>query len=131
MTGTAARRPAERRVAVRHHHAHVAAVAAEHGLTGPFIGVAHDGLGLGDDGTFWGGEPLLADHRGYRRLGRFSRAPMPGGEAAVRRPARMALGHVFGGECFALPTPVSLAAELLSRVPRREAAVAAARPAAG
>ncbi len=122
-TGFAARWPAARRVAVQHHHAHVAAVAAEHGLTGPFLGVAYDGLGLGDDGTFWGGELLLADYRGYRRLGRFSRAPMPGGEAAVRRPARMALGYLFGGERFALPTPVSLAAELFSRVPRRETEV--------
>ncbi|HEX4818114.1 MAG TPA: Sua5/YciO/YrdC/YwlC family protein, partial [Nonomuraea sp.] len=86
------------RVAVQHHHAHVAAVAAEHGLRPPFLGVAYDGLGLGDDGTFWGGELLLASYRGYRRLGRFSRAPMPGGEAAVRTPARMALGYLLGGE---------------------------------
>ena len=124
-TRFAARWPAERRVAVQHHHAHVAAVAAEHGLTGPYLGVAYDGLGLGDDGTFWGGELLLCDHRGYRRLGRFSRAPMPGGEAAVRRPARMALGYLFGGERFALSAPVSLAAELFSRIPRREAEVVA------
>ncbi|MGR6919328.1 carbamoyltransferase HypF [[Actinomadura] parvosata] len=86
------------RIAVQHHHAHVAAVAAEHRLQPPFLGVAYDGLGLGDDGTFWGGELLLGSYRGYRRLGRFSRAPMPGGEAAVRRPARMALGYLLGGE---------------------------------
>ncbi|GAA2852796.1 carbamoyltransferase HypF [Nonomuraea rubra] len=86
------------RIAVQHHHAHVAAVAAEHRLQPPFLGVAYDGLGLGDDGTFWGGELLLASYGGYRRLGRFSRAPMPGGEAAVRRPARMALGYLLGGE---------------------------------
>ena len=122
-TRYAARFPAPRRLAVQHHHAHVAAVAAEHGITGPFIGVAYDGLGLGDDGTFWGGEILLADLRGYRRLGRFSRAPMPGGEAAVRRPARMALGYLFGGEGDAPPAPEGLAAGLLARVPRREAEV--------
>ncbi len=86
------------RVPVQHHHAHVASCAAEHGVSGPFIGVAYDGLGLGDDGTLWGGEVLVADLRGYRRVGRFGRAPLPGGAAAVRRPARMALGYLFGGE---------------------------------
>ena len=89
---------ATRRVAVQHHHAHVVSCAAEHGLSGQFIGVAYDGLGLGDDGTFWGGEVLLASYSGYERLARFARAPLPGGEAAVRRPARMALGYLFGGE---------------------------------
>jgi hydrogenase maturation protein HypF len=87
-----------RRVAVQHHHAHVASCAAEHGLGGPFLGVAYDGLGMGDDGTFWGGEILLANLVGYRRLGRFGRAPMPGGGLAVRKPYRMALGYLFGTE---------------------------------
>ncbi|MDF5755236.1 carbamoyltransferase HypF [Spongiactinospora sp. TRM90649] len=109
----ARRWPAERRLAVQHHHAHVAAVAAEHGLTEPFLGVAYDGLGLGDDGTFWGGELLLATYTGYRRLARFSHAPMPGGAAAVRRPARMALGYLYGGEGSNSSTPGPLAAGLL------------------
>ncbi|GHF37419.1 carbamoyltransferase HypF [Streptomyces griseosporeus] len=86
------------RVAVQHHHAHVAACAAEHQVRGPFVGVAYDGLGLGDDGTLWGGEILLADLTGYRRAGRFARAPLPGGEAAVRHPSRTALGHLLGTE---------------------------------
>ena len=90
--------PATRRIAVQHHHAHVASCAAEHGITGPFLGVAYDGLGMGDDGTFWGGELLLADLRDYRRLGRFGRAPMPGGALAVRRPWRMALGYLLAAE---------------------------------
>jgi hydrogenase maturation protein HypF len=90
--------PAARRVAVQHHHAHVASCAAEHGITRPFLGVAYDGLGMGDDGTFWGGELFLADLRGYRRLARFGRAPMPGGALAVRRPYRMALGYLLGAE---------------------------------
>jgi hydrogenase maturation protein HypF len=94
----AARWPADRRVAVQHHHAHVASCAAEHELDGPFIGVAYDGLGLGDDDTFWGGEVLVADLSGYQRVGRFGAAPLPGGEAAVRRPARLALGYLLGGE---------------------------------
>ncbi|QYC41836.1 Carbamoyltransferase HypF [Nonomuraea coxensis DSM 45129] len=99
------------RVPVQHHHAHVAAVAAEHRLQPPFLGVAYDGLGLGDDGTFWGGELLLASYRGYRRLARFSRAPLPGGEAAVRRPARMALGYLLGGEISTGPAPGGLPGE--------------------
>jgi hydrogenase maturation protein HypF len=98
-TQYAARRfPPARRIAVQHHHAHVASCAAEHGLTEPFIGVAYDGLGMGDDGTFWGGEILAADLAGYRRLGRFGLAPMPGGALAVRKPYRMALGYLFGAE---------------------------------
>ncbi|WP_328500534.1 carbamoyltransferase HypF [Streptomyces sp. NBC_00457] len=97
--------PVERRIPVQHHHAHVAAVAAEHGLTDPFVGVAYDGLGLGDDGTLWGGEILVADLTGYRRVGRFARAPLPGGEAAVRHPARMALGYLHGLEPLGVPRP--------------------------
>jgi len=53
---------------------------------------------MGDDGTFWGGELLIADLVSYRRFARFGRAPMPGGAAAVRRPYRMALGYLFGAE---------------------------------
>ncbi len=91
---------ADRRIAVQHHHAHVASCAAEHGVAEPFLGVAYDGLGMGDDGTLWGGEILLADLRGYTRLARFGRAPLPGGALAVRRPYRMALGYLFGAEAF-------------------------------
>jgi hydrogenase maturation protein HypF len=93
-----ARHPPERRIAVQHHHAHVASCAAEHGLTEPFIGVAYDGLGMGDDGTLWGGEVLVADLAGYRRVARFGRAPLPGGALAVKRPWRMALGYLLGAE---------------------------------
>jgi hydrogenase maturation protein HypF len=101
--------PAGRRVAVQHHHAHVASCAAEHGVTGPVIGVAYDGLGLGDDGTLWGGEILLATLTGYRRLARFATAPLPGGAAAIRRPARMALGYLFGAEPLgSQPLPADL-----------------------
>jgi hydrogenase maturation protein HypF len=90
--------PAERRIGVQHHHAHVASCAAEHGVTGPFLGLAYDGLGMGDDGTFWGGELLLADLVSFRRLARFGRAPMPGGASAIKRPYRMALGYIFAAE---------------------------------
>ncbi|MFB8771567.1 carbamoyltransferase HypF [Streptomyces broussonetiae] len=114
----------DRRIAVQHHHAHVAAVAAEHALTGPFTGVAYDGLGLGDDGTLWGGEVLVADLAGYRRVGRFARAPLPGGEAAVRHPARMALGYLHGLEPLGGPRPApDLVRPFTDRLDTREAAV--------
>lgn len=109
--------PADRRVAVQHHHAHVAACAAENDVEGPFLGVAYDGLGFGADGTLWGGEILLASYTGFRRLARFSTAPLPGGEAAVRRPARMALGHLYGAE---FPLPSAAPPALLERVGERE-----------
>ncbi len=102
-TQYATRWPSDRRVPVQHHHAHVASCAAEHGITEPFLGVAYDGLGWGDDGTLWGGELLVADLSGYRRAGRFGTAPLPGGEAAIRRPARMALGYLFGTEPLGAP----------------------------
>ena len=92
--------PESRRIVVQHHHAHVASAAAEAGLTEPFIGVAFDGLGMGDDGTFWGGEVLVATLASYRRVGRFGRAPMPGGALAVKKPYRMALGYLLAAEAF-------------------------------
>ncbi|MFJ4201185.1 carbamoyltransferase HypF [Streptomyces sviceus] len=115
------------RVAVQHHHAHVAACAAEHGVRGPFLGIAYDGLGLGDDGTLWGGELLVADLTGYRRVGRFATAPLPGGEAAVRHPSRTALGQLLGGEALGSPRPYPwLTRHFTDRLDPREVAVVTA-----
>lgn len=78
---------------IQHHHAHVAAVAAEHGLEEPVVGIAYDGTGYGEDGAVWGAEILVADLRAYRRRGHLRYAALPGGEAAVRQPWRSALGY--------------------------------------
>jgi len=79
-------------VGVQHHHAHITSVMAEHAERGPVIGIALDGTGYGPDGTIWGGEVLLATWGSFERLGHLAYLPMPGGAAAIRRPARMALG---------------------------------------
>jgi hydrogenase maturation protein HypF len=82
---------------IQHHHAHIAAVLAEHGLplaTGPVIGLSLDGLGSSEQGELWGGEFLLADYRSYRRVAAFTPVPLIGGAKAMREPWRNALAHL-------------------------------------
>ncbi|HEY4897286.1 MAG TPA: carbamoyltransferase HypF [Solirubrobacteraceae bacterium] len=101
-------------VGVQHHHAHLAAVLAEHGETGPAVGAIYDGTGYGLDGTIWGGELLVGGLRGFRRAGHLRPVRMPGGERAVTEPWRMAcawLAESAGGAVPELPAALAGAVE--------------------
>ncbi len=101
--------PTER---VQHHHAHIAACMAEHGLDGPVLGIAWDGTGLGPDGTVWGGEFLVCTRAEFRRAAWLRPFPLVGGDAAAREPRRAALG-VLREMGSAVPPPGFAAAELV------------------
>ncbi len=103
-------------IGVQHHHAHIASCMAENHLEGRVIGFALDGTGYGTDGCIWGGEVLLADYGGFERAAHLAYVPLPGGEAAIREPWRMAVSYLvrhFGCD-FVRDLP------FLSSVPRQK-----------
>jgi len=105
-------------IGVQHHHAHIAACMAEHGLDGniPVIGVAFDGTGYGEDGKIWGGEFLISSYLSYQRAAHLQYVPLPGGDRAIKEPWRIALSWLNHAGCSwdeALP-PVDFAYEQTS-----------------
>ena len=83
-------------VAVQHHHAHLSAVALEYGIEGEVLAFTWDGTGYGTDGTVWGGEALLGDFKGFKRVATLRPFRLPGGERAVKEPWRVALSLLYG-----------------------------------
>ncbi len=122
-----ARRDA-RLIGVQHHHAHAASVMADVGIEGPVVAACLDGAGYGGDGAMWGGEFLVADMRGFERMAHLAYVRMPGGAAAVRRPARMALAHLMR----AYPDDAArIALSLMPHLDEREATIALTQAARG
>ncbi len=90
-------------IKVQHHHAHIVSCMAEHGLNEKVIGIAFDGVGLGDDGNIWGGEFFINDLKTYERFTHFEYIKVAGGDAVSKEPRRSAISylkHYFGDEIF-------------------------------
>jgi hydrogenase maturation protein HypF len=102
-------------VAVQHHHAHLAAVLAEHREHGAAVGAIFDGTGFGTDGTVWGGELLVGDLGGFRRAGALRPVRLPGGERAIREPWRMSCAWLRAASDSACPVPPTLSEAVATR----------------
>ena len=88
--------PADHKIQVQHHHAHIVSCMAEHKLEGTVLGLSFDGTGYGTDGTVWGGEILIVREHDFERAGHLAYVPMPGSTAAIKEPWRMAVSYLQG-----------------------------------
>mgnify|MGYP002382116270 CR=1 FL=1 len=109
-------------LSAQHHHAHLASCLAENGVDEVVIGVTFDGTGYGPDGAIWGGEFLIGDLRSYRRAAHLRYVGMPGGEAAIREPWRMAVAYLRDAglrypplEARVLPVPLRTVERMLAQ----------------
>ena len=102
---------------VQHHHAHIAAIMAEHHLDEPVIGISYDGTGYGTDGKIWGGEILLVEYEKCERLFHLNYMPLPGGDAAIKHPIRIAFAYLskFGIDISFLENISDLEKNIISK----------------
>ena len=102
-------------IPVQHHHAHIASCMADNGITDKVIGVSLDGTGYGTDGRIWGGEFLVADYKGFKRVAHLEYLPLPGGAQAIKKPYRTAAGYLI-----ALDIPLNKDLPLMKYIPESE-----------
>lgn len=119
-TQFALRLPLDRKIGVQHHHAHIASCMAENHLSGKVIGVALDGTGYGADSKIWGCEFLVAEFTGFERAAHLRYVPLPGGDAAVRQPWRMAMSYLRDafGEAYR-----DLSLSFMREIPKQQVAI--------
>ncbi|GFP78181.1 carbamoyltransferase HypF [Clostridium fungisolvens] len=82
------------KIAVQHHHAHIASCMMENDIKNKIIGVCYDGTGYGEDGAIWGGEFLICDMKEFKRVGHLNYIKLPGGDKAIKEPWRMGVAYV-------------------------------------
>ena len=102
------------KIQIQHHHAHIVSCMAEHKLAGPVIGLSFDGTGYGTDAAIWGGEILIAEEHDFERAGHLAYVAMPGSNAAIKEPWRMALSYLrdaYGGKFCELKLPLLMEIE--------------------
>jgi hydrogenase maturation protein HypF len=86
------------KIPIQHHHAHIVSCMVENNINKKVIGIAYDGTGYGTDGKVWGGEFLICNYKDFERIGHLDYTLLPGGEAAIKEPYRMALSYLY--KCY-------------------------------